>query len=181
MKNTRTRTQRSTLVFICLCAAILATIAGCDDDPVGPVKCRLVDGQVWVLMAEGVRADSALKVLDAVGLPYDRDSIQDCYILYFLVTEGDPTDQRSALQQATGAGVVGTSTGNKVFASLCDTSPSSAIAAGSAVPGLEFDRIWWFSIDTIVTVPVGEEDEWAAQFLEMEAVANAQQLRWCPI
>lgn len=61
---------------------LLAPLLGCGGST-KPPDCQLVDGEVWVQLVDGVRADSAHSALTAVGLPYNAETIEDCFILYF--------------------------------------------------------------------------------------------------
>ena len=174
------RTQWRSLGYFLVILAIAGTLVGCQEDKITLPDCHLVDGVVSVQMAEGVRADSARRALSSVGLPYDTTQVVDFFITYFEVTSGEPRERSQALG-ATDAGVFGVWHDGRVFASFCDRDSSWVVQVGSGVPGLRYDHTWWYQIDTIVTVPVGQEDEWVLRFQGLAFVAHAQRMTWCPI
>jgi len=180
MKQAKRRIQAWMTMGLPVVLVTMMAVSGCGEHTVPPPDCYVLEGQVWVQMAEGVRADSANKALSAIGLPYDMDALRDCFILYFDVVSGSPSEHVRDLQRVTQAGVVGVSDSGQVFAALCEHDPLPAIAAGSALPDLEYDHIWWHSIDTTVEVPIGEEEDWVTRFMEFDFVALAQRVTWCP-
>jgi len=156
-------------------------LSACGNETVVPPQCREVEGQIWAIMTEGVRADSANKALSSLGVEFDSGTLRDCFTIYFKVVSGSPSEYLRDLQMATQAGVVGVSTNNQVFAAICASEPSMYIEQGTSVPGLEYDHLSWHSLETTLQVPVGEEGSWVARLLEHDFILAAGQVIWCPI
>lgn len=93
--------QTTAILFLALLFG--AGLPGCDGEPVVPPACHEVDGEIWVVMTEGVRADSAERALSSLEVEFDSEALQDCFTLYFNVASGDPRDHLSDLQAATQA------------------------------------------------------------------------------